>query len=190
VKIRSIKFPAMSLLLCAAGVSQAATSDESAIQSVQSAQETAWNAHDAHAYAQLFTPDAVVINVLGWQWKSREEAEQKLGAAFSFVFAQSKLHVDGVKVRSLTPNLALAYVTWTMSGARSPDGSGSNIPQRGIQSQVLQKADGQWRILSFQNTSAVPERPFPTAATQMPSSAEPKQRCFLANRDGKCLIKK
>jgi len=191
VKVRSLKIRVMvSSLACAAGVAQAATSDDTAIRNIEAAQEIAWNAHDARAYMQLFTPDAVIINVLGWQWKSRKEAEQKLGDAFSFVFAQSKLVVDDVKVRSLSPDLALAYVTWTMVGAKSPDGSGGNIPQHGIQTQLLQKADGRWLILSFQNTNSVPERPFPKSAAQIPTNAEPTRRCFLANRDGKCLIRK
>jgi uncharacterized protein (TIGR02246 family) len=191
VKVRSLKIPVMlSLLSCTAGVAQAATSDETAIRGIESAQEQAWNAHDAHAYMQLFTPDAVVINVLGWQWKGREEAEQKLGDAFSFVFAQSRLTVDDVKIRTLSPDLALAYVIWTMVGAKSPDASGGNIPQHGIQTQLLQKTNGRWLILSFQNTNSIPERPFPKATAQPPANTEPMRRCFLANRDGKCLIRK
>jgi hypothetical protein len=65
-----------------------------------------------------------------------------------------------VTVRFLTPDLAVAHVIWSMAGATSPDGLGSNIPQRGIQTQLLRKIGNRWLIASFQNTNSVPERPF------------------------------
>jgi uncharacterized protein (TIGR02246 family) len=153
------------------------------IRDVEAAQESAWNAHDAHAYAQTFTPDAVLINVLGWQWHGSAEIEQKLGDAFSFVFAQSRLHIEDVSVRSVSDDLALAYVTWSMTGAKSPDGSGGNIPEHGIQTQLLKRSQGRWQIASFQNTNKVPERAFPRVAP-------PVRKCLLANREGKCIIQK
>lgn len=212
MKLLPFKLLALAGLAIVASASPcAAAADAPEIQAVESAQEAAWNAHDAHAYMDLFTADAVLINVLGWQWNGREEAEQKLGRAFEFVFAESKLHIDAVKVRTLSPDLALAYVSWTMVGAKSPDGSGAGIPQHGIQTQLLRKADGRWLILSFQNTNAVPERPFPIVEAQAPANppaaqpanavqpvqpaqpvppAQPARRCLLADHSGKCLIRK
>ncbi len=212
MKLLPFKLLALASLPIAASASPcAAAADAPEIQAVEAAQEAAWNAHDAHAYMDLFTADAVLINVLGWQWNGREEAERKLGRAFEFVFADSKLHIDAVKVRPLSPDLALAYVSWTMVGAKSPDGAGADIPRHGIQTQLLRKADGRWLILSFQNTNAVPERPFPIVEAQAPANppaaqpanavqpvqpaqsvqpAQPARRCFLADHSGKCLIRK
>jgi hypothetical protein len=54
-----------------------------------------------------------------------------------------------------------------MEGARTP--LGAPEPLEGIQIQILQKTAGHWLIQSFQNTNAIPERPFPSgppAATQ------------------------
>src|SRR5882757_9343766 len=107
--------------------------DADAIRALEVHQESAWNDHNAHAYAQLFIPDADIVNVLGWWWKSRAELEQKLGAGFASVFAHSQLHIDAVDVRFLTPKVAIAHVRWSMTGAESPDGSGKNIPTKGIQ---------------------------------------------------------
>jgi uncharacterized protein (TIGR02246 family) len=73
--------------------------------------------HDAAAYARLFTPDGDVVNVLGWWWHGRAEIESKLTAAFAFVFKDSTLSITDVKVRSLSPTIAVAYVRWTMTGA-------------------------------------------------------------------------
>jgi hypothetical protein len=77
------------------------------------------------------------------------------------------LTVTDVKVRFLTPQIAVAHVLWTMVGARTPKGIPE--PQQGIQIQVLQKDAGKWLITSFQNTNSLPERPFPKG----PPSAEP-----------------
>jgi uncharacterized protein (TIGR02246 family) len=138
----------------------AAGTDEGAIRELQVRQESAWNAHDAHAYAQLFTVDADTVNVLGWWWKSRAELEQKLHVGFSSVFAQSQLHVEETTIRFLTPQVAIAHVRWSMTGADSPDGSGKNIPKTGIQTQTLFKAAGAWHIAAFQNANSQPERSF------------------------------
>jgi uncharacterized protein (TIGR02246 family) len=140
----------------------ASSQDEQAIQALERRQEVAWNDHDAHAYSQLFTTDADTVNVLGWWWKSRDELEKKLEKGFEFVFARSRLEVEDVTVRFLNTDVAIAHVRWSMTGAASPDGSGSNVPQRGIQTQTLHKTAGGWLIAAFQNSNAVPERDFPT----------------------------
>jgi len=140
----------------------ASSQDEQAIQALERRQEAAWNDHDAHAYSQLFTADADTVNVLGWWWKSRGELDKKLGKGFEFVFARSRLEVEDVAVRFLSSNVAIAHVRWSMTGAASPDGSGGNVPQKGIQTQTLHKTAGGWLIAAFHNSNAVPERDFPT----------------------------
>ncbi len=176
------------LVLGLAGSAIAAPSDQVAIRQVETAQEVAWNAHDAHAYAQLFTEDADCVNILGWHWQGRAEIERKLSQGFAYVFAASRLHIDDVRVRPLSPDLAIASVGWSMTGARSPDGSANNIPQKGIQMQVLARVSDRWRIVSFQNTSQVPERPFPTDGSVEQAKRARQQRCLLADRRGSCLI--
>jgi uncharacterized protein (TIGR02246 family) len=183
---------AFGLLACGLpGMAMAEPSGDAAIRNIQTAQEVAWNAHDANAFAQLFAEDADAVNVLGWQWTGRAEIEQKLGDAFAYVFAASRLHIDDVRIRSLSPDLALAHVTWSMTGARNADGSGGNAPQRGIETQLLQRSGGgEWRILSFQNTVATPEHPFPTNASAEQVKAAQPHRCLVANRNGNCWVQR
>jgi uncharacterized protein (TIGR02246 family) len=138
----------------------AQTLDEAEIRNIQVRQADAWNRHDATAYARLFTEDGDVVNVVGWWWKGRSEIESKLTAAFAFVFRESTMSITDVDVRFLSSDIALAHVRWTMAGARTPPGVPE--PREGIQLQVLKKSAGKWLIASFQNTSSVPERPFPT----------------------------
>lgn len=139
-------------------------SDEAQIRDLQQRQERAWNTHDATAYAALFTEDGEVVNIVGWWWKGRQEIENKLKAAFTFVFKTSTLTITDVHVRFLKPDVAVAHVKWTMTGAKTPPGVPE--PRQGIEIQVLKKQRGKWLIFSFQNTASLPETPFPLAPPQ------------------------
>jgi uncharacterized protein (TIGR02246 family) len=140
----------------------AASGAEVEIRALQSEQANAWNRHDAHAYAQLFTADGDVVNVLGWLWQGRDEIEGKLTRAFSSVFAASHLKITDVQVKLIAPRIAVAHVRWTLEGAAAPPGG--QPPREGIQLQVLVRQGEGWRIKSLQNTNSVPEREFPQGA--------------------------
>jgi uncharacterized protein (TIGR02246 family) len=133
--------------------------DDAAIRQVQVLQAAAWNQHDARAYANLFAEDGDAVNVVGWWWRGRPEIERKIREGFEFVFAQSTLTITDVDVRFLSPSMAVAHVSWTMMGAKTPP----NMPETrvGIQLQILTKQDTGWLIASFQNTNSVTVPPFP-----------------------------
>ena len=145
--------------------------DENAIRALEARQPEAWNKHDAKAYATLFTEKGDCVNVVGWWWKGRAEIEKKLTDAYVYVFKESALTITNVDIRFLTPDVAVAHVQWTMTGARTP--SGIPTPQQGLQTHVLQKQDGQWLIAAFQNTNSVPEMPFPKGPVPPPPGAKP-----------------
>ena len=138
----------------------ASEGDEAAIREVQSRQATAWNAHDAVAYANLFSDDGDVVNVLGWWWRGRPAIQSKLSDAFAWVFRDSTLTITDVHTRLIDPSTAIVHVRWTLDGAKTPPGA-PVPPREGIQIQVLRKISGQWLIATFQNTNSVPENPFP-----------------------------
>jgi uncharacterized protein (TIGR02246 family) len=150
-------------------IASCASSEEetAAIRQVEMQQQEAWNRHDAKAYANLFSEDGDCVNVVGWWWKGRAEIEKKLTAAYAFVFRESVLTITDVDVRFPAPEMAIAHVRWTMTGARTPEAFPK--PQQGIQTQLLQKQKGKWLIVAFQNTNALPETPFP----QGPPAATP-----------------
>jgi uncharacterized protein (TIGR02246 family) len=144
--------------------------DEEEIRNLETRQQEAWNKHDAKAYASLFTENGDCVNVVGWWWKGRAEIEEKLTAAYAFVFRESVLTITDVDVRLLKPTVAIAHVRWTMTGARTPQGYAK--VQQGIQTQALIKLDGKWLMAAFQNTTAMPEMPFPQgppASTPQPA---------------------
>jgi uncharacterized protein (TIGR02246 family) len=149
------------LALAITSASANVRTDISAINRLEQRQADAWNAHDINAYSDIFVAEAHVVNVLGWHWTSRAELNQKLGRAFASVFAKSRMTIEETTVDLLKPDIAVAHVRWTMAGALDPTGSGGAAPQRGIQTQVLVKRAGAWKIIDLQNTNSVPEVPFP-----------------------------
>ena len=141
----------MPLPLCAAD----RTTDESAIRDLVGArQQQAWNQHDAHAYAALFTEDGDVVNVVAWWWKGRTEIESNLTRMFSNIFRDSTLTFKHVDVRFLTSEIAIAHARWTLEGARMPPGLPE--PREGLQTLTVQKRNGKWLIAAFHNTNYVP----------------------------------
>lgn len=148
------------------------SADEAAIRALEARQPEAWNKHDAKAYASLFTEHGDCVNVVGWWWKGRAEIEQKLTAAYVYVFKESVLTITDVDIRFLTSDVAVAHVRWTMTGARTP--AGIPVPQQGLQTHVVQKQNGQWLIAAFQNTNSVPEMPFPKGPVARPAGSPAK----------------
>jgi hypothetical protein len=55
----------LCLLLLCAGAANAQEADVAAIRALQDEQASAWNRHDAAAYASLFIDDGDVVNVAG-----------------------------------------------------------------------------------------------------------------------------
>jgi uncharacterized protein (TIGR02246 family) len=149
----------------------AQSSDEAAVRQVEAQQAAAWNEHNARAYAELFHEDGDVVNVVGWWWRGRAEIERKLTDAFAAMFHDSRLSVTDVTVRFLTPEIAVAHVRWTMTGAKAPPGIPE--PRQGIQTQVLRKQDGRWLIAAFQNTNSIPERAFPRPTVPREPKTQP-----------------
>jgi len=160
----------LSGLLLAAGA-VATPQDDVAIRQLESQQAAAWNAHDAAAYAALFTEQGDVVNVLGWWWQGRATIQARLDDAFAWVFRDSTLAVTDVQARYLDARTAIVHVRWTLDGAKAPPGAPAP-PREGIQLQLLRKLGGRWMIESFQNTNGVPERPFPKGPPPMPAPAE------------------
>src|SRR5215469_602696 len=96
--------------------------DEVAIHKVEIGLREAWNRHDAQAFGSFFTEDADCVNVVGWWWKGRPQIEKKVADAHVFMFRESTLTDDEIRVRFLTPRIAVVHVRWSMVGNRNADG--------------------------------------------------------------------
>src|SRR5215471_19420698 len=96
--------------------------DEAAIRKVETGLQEAWNRHDAKAFASFFAEDADCVNVVGWWWQGRPQIEKKVADAHVFMFRESTLTDDEIRVRFLTPRIAVVHVRWSMVGNRNADG--------------------------------------------------------------------
>lgn len=129
--------------------------DVQAIRNIETQWETAWNHHDIAAMVRLGTPDADWVNLAGQWFVGRDAFAKSLESLHSGKVKDSTWHTDQVKVRFLSPAIALVHVYFNTSGERNPDGS-LRSPRRGIFTRVEEKRGGRWVIIASQATSIVP----------------------------------
>ncbi|TDD24217.1 SgcJ/EcaC family oxidoreductase [Nonomuraea diastatica] len=105
-----------------------------------------WNAGDARAYAELFTPDAEYITFFGLHLRGRQDIEYTHRELFK---TSIKLASDGEKplVKALSDDVALVISGGGSTVDGEPDPSRSSI----VTLTALRTAEG-WRFASFQNT--------------------------------------
>ena len=164
---RLLAFELLALVtpLVVPAFSAAQGQDEAAIDGAEADLQEAWNRHDAKAFASFFTEDADCVNVVGWWWKGRTQIERKVAEAHVFMFRDSTLTNNEVRIRFLTSRIAVVHIRWSMVGNRNPDGTPGEL-RKGIQTHILQKQEGKWLIAAFNNADSIPEVPFPTGPPQ------------------------
>ncbi|GAA0320434.1 hypothetical protein GCM10009087_33450 [Sphingomonas oligophenolica] len=176
-----------------------ASASDQTIDAFEAAQQAAWNAHDAAAYAAAFDEHADIITSLGWHWTGQAEAARNVGDGFRVVYAGAHLIVSDVQVRTLTPDLALVTLSWSIDGARTIDTGLPAGQQHGIETQLLQRRGESWRIISQQDTVVAPVPTPLRASTQFPEQAAPPattfpttpppvRRCIVGRANGQCLV--
>ncbi|MCR8675482.1 SgcJ/EcaC family oxidoreductase [Micrococcus sp. HG099] len=147
---------------------------------VAEAFEAAWNAADADALANLFAEDADFVTVLGVWWTRRRQIRLEHARGFRWMFPESRLEMDEVRVRDLG-DVAVVHAPWTMTGPgvggeageatgsvgvreAGGDGSGGGDGERtGVLLLVVRRDEaGAWEVVAAQNTDRSPEpRPRP-----------------------------
>lgn len=119
--------------------------DEAAVSAIVHNMESAWNAHDAKAYAGLFHPDAAFITFQGDYLKGRQDIETTLARVHATTYRNS---VSTRRIEDMTfvgPDVAVVHVFRTNTGVTDKP-----IPSRNTL--VLTRRDGKWGILAFHNT--------------------------------------
>jgi uncharacterized protein (TIGR02246 family) len=141
---------------CGNDPSQLSTSrqaDEAAVRRLTAAMAAAWNGHDAAAYAGLFTEDADYIAFDGTHLRGRQANTEHHRHLFETVLRGSRLVFERVAVRFLTPDVALMHgdgsVLLPWHDALPPR-------RRSIQTYVVVREAGAWRIAAFHNARVRP----------------------------------
>lgn len=131
-----------------ASVSDLSADDLRQINGIFERWQSAWNAHDMHAFAQLFDEDATWIVWTGRVWKGRQAIEDGHVEAHRTFFRSSTQFSRPEEIRLVAPGTAVARSRTTLTGdAREP---GATI--YGHKLLVLTKRSGAWKILYGQNT--------------------------------------
>ena len=129
--------------------------DEKPIHQLVSDFMSAWNRHDAHAFAETFAEDADFTNVLGVGAHGRGPIERFHAPVFETIFKQSHQIATDVRTRFITPNVASVDVRWEMTGATAPDGT--PIPLRkGLLNWLVRNREGRWLITVMHNQELTP----------------------------------
>jgi len=125
--------------------------ERATIHAVVAALTDAWNRHDLTAMGELYRTDADFVNIFGGYLRGRDEIVREHIERHRLMFAAARMANTAPVVRTLTPTLALARVAWTMRGITAPDGKPA--PDReGLMLHVLEHIDGEWSIITTQNT--------------------------------------
>jgi uncharacterized protein (TIGR02246 family) len=110
-----------------------------------------WNKRDAHGSAELFSPDANVIEFDGSQYNGRPEIESEISRLF-------KDHVTATYVAKVREVRFLARggvaILRAVAGMIPRGGSDINPAVNAIQTMIAVKSEPGWKIEIFQNTPA------------------------------------
>lgn len=122
--------------------------DEKAITALVAAREAAWNSGDVAVYRELLTEDADIVSATGRAARGRDAflklyVEQHAGA-----LAGTVTHTKVTHVRMLSDDVALADVTYAMTGGRVA------AIRRGLMAFVLRRENGRWRIAAIRSIPA------------------------------------
>ncbi len=153
-----------TLTICLFGAVVFATPpDTHGVRNAVLAFSTTWNRHDMAAFGGLFARDADFVNVVGSEWKGRQDIQRRTawlhGAIprdttgftksdpFYGVFKTSSLRFTQVEVRFLRDDVAVGHASWDLYGDAH-----AQQPRRGVLILVLTRQNGAWLIASAQNT--------------------------------------
>ena len=140
------------LILAVSPVCASQEADEVEIGRIQARWDDAWNRHDVKALSALVAEDVRFVNVAGNVLNGRDEFEKLQTRTHATQFKDSVRIVTGTDIKFLTPDIAVARVTWGMKGDKDADGT-PRPPRNGVMMQVLVKRSGSWTIVAVQNTN-------------------------------------
>jgi uncharacterized protein (TIGR02246 family) len=150
-----------SLLLSLAAYGQSGRGeDQRAIRAVLDRFIEAWNRHDAHAFAAVFSEDADFTNWRGAGASGRSKIEEAHAPMFATVFKNSRQKYSEIKTRFIRDDVAAVDMHWEMTGVM--DTHGQPRPDReGLLSFVMSKDAGQWQIVVMHNLDQTALPPLP-----------------------------
>lgn len=132
------------------GSLQVTPEDQAAIAALPQRIVAAWAAHDADAFAEVFTEDGSMI-LPGLYRKGREQIRSYMSTAFAGQYRGTTVTGEPVDLRFLGDTAAVLV---TQGGVKLP-GETEVAAGRAIRaSWIVVKQDGQWFLAAYQNSPA------------------------------------
>jgi uncharacterized protein (TIGR02246 family) len=122
--------------------------DRAAIAALPQRVVAAWAAHDADAFAEVFTPDGTMI-IPGVFQKGREAIRAFLAQAFEGPFKGTRVTGTPVDLRFAN---AESGILITQGGILAPGESEPSTERAVNASWIVIKRDGRWLLASYQNS--------------------------------------
>jgi uncharacterized protein (TIGR02246 family) len=146
-----------------AGLTAAAQSkpDEDAIHRILDEEITTWNHGDADGYSRYFATDGTATNIRGQFFTGRQAYRNIHEFIFKGPFLGTKLQLQVVSLRLLTPDVAICEtLTWISDFKNGPPSyrpldSKGRLRTRLLQ--VMAKRSGEWQIVVYHNVDIKPD---------------------------------
>ncbi|AWI32816.1 SgcJ/EcaC family oxidoreductase [Streptomyces tirandamycinicus] len=122
--------------------------DKAAIAALPQRIVQAWAAHDADAFAEVFTPDGSMI-IPGVLQKGRESIRAFMAQAFQGPFKGTRVTGTPVDLRFANSESGILI---TQGGILAPGESEPSADRAVNASWVVVKRDGQWFLAAYQNS--------------------------------------
>jgi uncharacterized protein (TIGR02246 family) len=113
---------------------------------------SAWAAHDAEAFSQLFTQDGVLI-LPGVYKRGRDEIRQFMEAGYAGPYKGTNVTGTPLDIKPLGTG---AFALLTVGGVLEPGEKEVSTKQAIRASWILVKDDGTWRLAVYQNSPRDP----------------------------------
>lgn len=124
-----------------------ATGDQAAVAAVPARMVAAWAAHDADAFAELFTADGTMI-LPGVYVKGRTEIRAFMAAGYAGAYKGTRVTGQPLDIKPLGPD-TVALIT--EGGVLAPGESDLSAAAAIRASWILVKREGQWLLAVYQN---------------------------------------
>lgn len=116
----------------------------------------AFNERKAVALANLFIENAEFVNVTGLWWHNRADIWKAHDYGLKTIFDNSVVELRKVKVKNITPEVALVQARMKLTGQTAHAGIKKPEARQNIMSFVVQKLPQGWVCVSAHNTDIVP----------------------------------
>jgi len=124
----------------------AARKDDAAIKQVIAGISGGWNNHDAKAMCAPLANNVQWVNWRGEVLHSRKEVEDQHATLFAGIYKNTHRSDEVKTIRYLTPELASVDDYWSMTGAKTREGT--DWPYRaGYVNYLMAKRGGSWVVI-------------------------------------------